>query len=82
MSAEQTSHPREQQGTAETTDVVAEICTDEKGNVLWVERYIFKRKEAVGATFTRDRKTYQVLHSAVTFGKHRGALVEHVVRKI
>src|ERR1043165_9120752 len=58
----------------------AEIATDENGEVLWVERYIFKRIGGPGETFVRDSKTYMVLASKITYGAHGGALVEHVVR--
>jgi hypothetical protein len=58
----------------------AEIATDENGEVLWVERYQFKRIHGPGETFIRDSKTYTVLASKITYGAHGGALVEHVVR--
>jgi hypothetical protein len=58
----------------------AEIATDENGEVLWVERYIFSRIHGPGETFVRDSKTYTVLVSKITYGAHGGALVEHVVR--
>lgn len=58
----------------------AEIAVDENGEVLWVERYIFKRIHGPGESFIRGGKTYEVVASAITRGKHGGALVEHVVR--
>ncbi len=58
----------------------AEIATNESGEVLWVERYIFKRIHGPGETFVRDSITYTVLVSKITYGSHGGALVEHVVR--
>lgn len=58
----------------------AEIATDENGDVLWVERYQFKRIHGPGETFVRDSKTHTVLASKITYGAHGGALVEHVVR--
>jgi len=58
----------------------AEIVTDEHGEVLWVERYNFKRVHGAEETFTRDSKTYIVLTSKITYGAHGGALVEHVVK--
>lgn len=58
----------------------AEIATNEHGEVLWVERYIFNRIHGPRETFVRDSKTYEVLVSKITHGAHGGALVEHVVR--
>ena len=58
----------------------AEIATDENGEVLWVERYIFNRIHGPGETFVRDSKTYEVIASKITHGAHGGALVEHVVK--
>lgn len=60
----------------------AEIVIDENGEVLWVERYIFKRIHGQGETFVRESKTYTVLTSKITHGAHGGALVEHVVRAV
>lgn len=58
----------------------AEIATDENGEVLWVERYIFNRIHGPGESFVRDSKAYTVLASKITYGAHGGALVEHVVK--
>lgn len=68
--------------SAETTKAVAEIVIDESGEVISVERYILSRSHRKGDTFIRDYKEYFVLDSSITFGKHGGALVEHVVRLI
>lgn len=59
----------------------AEIVTDEFGEVLWVERYVFKHVHGRGETFVRDSKTYEVVTSKITYGAHGGALVEHVVKE-
>lgn len=58
----------------------AEIAVDESGEVLWVERYIFKRIHGPGETFVKESRTYEVVASSITHGKHGGALVEHVCR--
>ena len=48
----------------------AEIATDENGEVVWVERYIFNRIHGPGETFVRDSKTYEVIASKITHGAH------------
>jgi len=58
----------------------AEIVVDESGEVLWVDRYIFKRIHGPGESFIRDSITYEVVASKITHGAHGGALVEHVVK--
>ena len=72
----------EQRGVSDEYPVkaVAEIAVDESGEILWVERYIFKRIHGPGETFIKDSRTYEVLASSITLGKHGGALVEHVCR--
>lgn len=63
-----------------TVRAAAEIVVDESGELLWVDRYIFKRVHGPGETFIRDSRTYLVVASKLTLGKYGGALVEHVVR--
>jgi hypothetical protein len=58
----------------------AEIAINEDGEVLWVERYIFRRIHRQGEMFVRDSVTYEVVSSKVTYGLYGGALVEHVVK--
>lgn len=58
----------------------AEICFDERGNLLWIEQYTLTAAHAPGETFVKDSVTYSVDRSKVTEGKFGGAVVEHVVR--
>lgn len=64
----------------ETVKATAEIVFNEAGEVLWVERYIFKRIHGPGEDFVKQGKRYVVVASSITHGKHGGALVEHVCR--
>jgi len=67
-------------GANETT-AAAEIVFNERGEVLWVGRYLLNRIHDAGETFITDGKEYLVIKSRVTFGAWGGALVEHVVRE-
>lgn len=60
----------------------AEVSVSEDGTLLWVERYIMSRAEAVGSTFIRHGKKYLVTGSRVTFGCFGGVLVEHQVKEL
>lgn len=42
-------------------NIGVELVTDTKGNVLWIERYIFSRMHGEGETFIRDSKRYRVV---------------------
>jgi hypothetical protein len=64
------------------TKHAVEIRLDETGDLLKTAPYGFSRAHAKGEVFTEDSKDYLVLHAAVTFGKHGGTLVEHVVRQL
>jgi hypothetical protein len=65
-----------------STEGAAEIVFNERGDVLWAERYVFARIHGKGDDFIRDYKEYVVTHAAITAGKHGGVLVEHVVRLV
>src|SRR5215831_231604 len=65
---------------ADREKFAVEVATDEAGNVLWIERYIFKRIHGPGESFVKDKRTYVVVASSHTEGKHGAILVEHVVR--
>lgn len=60
----------------------AEIALDENGEVLWIERYIFKRAHGAGERFVKDSIEYEVLASKISFGFYGGALVEHVCKRV
>lgn len=60
----------------------AEICFDQRGNLLWIEQYTLKRIHGPGETFVKDSVTYSVDSSNIAEGLYGGCLVEHVVRKV
>jgi hypothetical protein len=55
-----------------------EVATNQDGQLLWVERYIFSRLNSSGSTIVRNWKHYEVISSSMTDKK----VVFTVVREI
>lgn len=68
--------------SADKVKACAEIALDENGEVLWIERYIYKRAHGPGERFIRDSIEYEVTASKISFGFYGGALVEHVCKRV
>lgn len=61
--------------------IAVEVATDERGKVLWIERYLLARIHGPGESFIKDSVGYEVVRAGFTNGICGGVLVEHVVRK-
>lgn len=64
-------------------NIGVELVTDTKGNVLWIERYIFNHMHGEGETFFRNSKRYRVVKKGVlTISESNNALIEHIVEEV